>query len=109
MYSQSVRDVQKSPLTYKPYAMIVAYAFVLFSALYIAIPFTKHYLKKGDTIEQKLLKAFIYGGAVGFAVHGIYNFTSHAIYDKYELSVALIDTTWGTILNTLLVFIYTLL
>lgn len=109
MYSESVKNVQKSRLVPNQFAAMIAYAFVLFASLYIAIPFTKQQLKKGDTIEQKLIKSLMYGGAVGFAAYGIYNFTSLALYKDYELSVALIDTTWGTLLNTVVVFIYTLL
>ena len=106
MYSQSVRAVQKSDLSVNTVAAFAAYAVVLFASLYVAIPFTKNYVRSGDTASEKLWKAFAYGGAVGFSVYAIYNFTSAAIYKNYEWSVALIDTVWGTVLNTLVVFIY---
>jgi uncharacterized membrane protein len=109
MYSDAVKAIQKSEMRIKPYAAIVAYSFVLFASLFIAIPFTKQNVKKGDSIEQKLYKSFIYGGAAGFAVYGVYNFTSLSIYKDYTLNLALIDTTWGTVLNTTIVFIYLLL
>lgn len=109
MYSNSVKAIQKSDLVLNYYYTIIAYILVLFASLYIAIPFTKSYLQKDDNYKNKLYKSFIYGGAVGFAIYGIYNFTSLSIYKDYSLKIAILDTVWGTFLNTLVVFIYTLL
>jgi uncharacterized membrane protein len=91
------------------YYAFLAYVLVLFSSLYIAIPFTKLHLDKNDDIVQKLWKSLLYGGTVGLAIYGIYNTTCLAIYKDYNASVALYDTIWGTTLNTIVVFIYTLL
>lgn len=106
MYSQSVSVIQKSSLDVNYYAAFFAYVVVIFASLYIAIPFTKQHIKQNDGNSQKLLKSFIYGGAVGFAIYAIYNFTSMAIYKNYEFKVALIDTVWGTLLNTIIVLLY---
>ena len=109
MYSNSVKAIQKSDLVVNYYYAIIAYILVLFACLYIAIPFTKSKLQKEDGFKNKLYKSFIYGGAVGFAIYGIYNFTCLSIYKDYSLNIAILDTAWGTLLNTLVVFIYTLL
>ena len=81
------------------------------SIIYIAIPFTLQNIKNGDnnSIENKLLKSFMYGGAVGFSIFGIYNFTSLSIYKDMDVSTGIIDTVWGTTLYTLSTFIYLLL
>jgi uncharacterized membrane protein len=109
MYSDAVKAVQKSEMVIRPYAVVIAYIMVMFASLYVAVQFTRQNVKKGDTIEQKLYKSFIYGGAAGLAVYGVYNFTSLSIYKNFTLSLAVIDTTFGTFLNTLAVFIYLLL
>lgn len=109
MYSQSVRAIQKSDLNVNVIAAVAAYAVVIFASLYVAIPFTKHYVQRSDSTTDKLWKAFAYGGAVGFSVYAIYNLTSAAIYKNYEWSVAITDTIWGTLLNTTVVFIYLML
>jgi uncharacterized membrane protein len=109
MFTSAVKAVQKSAMVVRPYAVFVAYAFVLFASMYIAVPFAKHYMKKGDSTSERLLKALMYGGAVGFAVNGVYNFTSLAIYKDYDLQLAIVDTIWSTVLNTIVVFTYTLL
>jgi uncharacterized membrane protein len=109
LYSNAVKAVQKSSMVVNYYYAFLAYVLVLFSSLYIAIPFTKLHLDKNDDIVQKLWKSLLYGGTVGLAIYGIYNTTCLAIYKDYNASVALYDTIWGTTLNTIVVFIYTLL
>lgn len=109
MYSQSVRAIQKSDLSVNVVAALGAYAVIIFASLYVAIPFTKNYVKSVDSVGDKLWKAFAYGGATGFSIHAIYNLTSLAIYKNYDWSVTVIDTIWGTVLNTTVVFIYLML
>jgi uncharacterized membrane protein len=90
---------------------IIAYILILFSILYVAIPFTSQNIKNGsnNTAENKLLQSFMYGGAVGFSIFGIYNFTSLAIYKDLDVSIAITDTIWGTTLYTITTFIFLLL
>jgi len=112
-YSSAIQKVQKSPMNLRnmrsEYAFI-AYIIIIFSVLYVAIPFTTQNMKKGeDDIATKLLKSFMYGGAVGFSIYGIYNFTSLAIYKDFDSSIGIIDTLWGTTLYTLTTFVFLLL
>jgi uncharacterized membrane protein len=112
-YSSAIQKVQKSPMNLRnlrsEYAF-VAYIIIIFSVLYVAIPFTTQNMKKGeDDIATKLLKSFMYGGAVGFSIYGIYNFTSLAIYKDFDSSIGIIDTLWGTTLYTLTTFVFLLL
>ena len=109
MYSKAVKAVQKSDMVVNYYYAFVAYVIVLFSSLFIAIPFTKLHLDKNDDIVEKMWKSLLYGGTVGLAIYGIYNTTCLAIYKDYSASVAVYDTMWGIVLNTTVVFIYTLL
>ena len=112
-YMKTIRSVQKSPLRLRSEHAIIAYIIIVFSVLYVAIPFTTQNMK-GDSVssanvETKLLKSFMYGGAVGFSIYGIYNFTSLAIYKDMDSSIGIIDTLWGTTLYTLTTFVYLLL
>jgi uncharacterized membrane protein len=113
-YSKEVLKVQKAAMSLRYEHAIIAYIIILFSILYIAIPFTQQSIKinngnKDISIENKLLYAFMYGGALGFSVFGIYNFTSLAIYKDLNVTIAITDTIWGTTLYTLSTFIYLLL
>ena len=110
-YSNTILKVQKSELEPRIEHTIIAYTIILFSVIYVAIPFTTQNIKKGEdiSIENKLLKSFMYGGAVGFSIYGIYNFTSLAIYKDMDSSVGIMDTLWGTTLYTLTTFAFLLL
>ena len=113
-YSKEVFKVQKAAMSLRYEHAIIAYIIILFSILYIAIPFTQQSIKinngnKDINTENKLLYAFMYGGALGFSVFGIYNFTSLAIYKDLNVTIAITDTIWGTTLYTLSTFIYLLL
>lgn len=113
-YSKEVFKVQKAAMNLRFEHAIIAYIIILFSILYIAIPFTAQSIKidngnKDISTENKLLYAFMYGGALGFSVFGIYNFTSLAIYKDLDTTIAITDTIWGTVLYTLSTFIYLLL
>ena len=113
-YSKEVLKVQKAAMSLRYEHAIIAYIIILFSILYIAIPFTQQSIKinngnKNINTENKLLYAFMYGGALGFSVFGIYNFTSLAIYKDLNFTIAITDTIWGTTLYTLSTFIYLLL
>ena len=113
-YSKEVLKVQKAAMSLRYEHAIIAYIIILFSILYIAIPFTQQSIKinngnKDINTENKLLYAFMYGGALGFSVFGIYNFTSLAIYKDLNVTIAITDTIWGTTLYTLSTFIYLLL
>ena len=109
-YSSAIQKVQKSPINLRSEYAFIAYIIIIFSVLYVAIPFTTQNIKKGeDDIATKLLKSFMYGGAVGFSIYGIYNFTSLAIYKDFDSSIGIIDTLWGTILYTLTTFVFLLL
>ena len=116
-YSKAVIAVQKSPMRLRNEHAIIAYIIILFSIFYVAIPFTTQNIKNLDSISSdsvanvanKLLKSFMYGGAVGFSIYGIYNFTSLAIYKDMDTSIGIMDSLWGTTLYTLTTFVYLLL
>lgn len=108
-YSNTILKIQKSALEPRLEHTIIAYIIIYFSVIYVAIPFTVLNIKKGEAIENKLLKSLMYGGAVGFSIYGIYNFTSLAIYKDMDTTVGIMDTLWGTTLYTLTTFAFLLL
>jgi uncharacterized membrane protein len=110
-YSNTILKIQKSPLEARLEHTIIAYIIIFFSVIYVAIPFTTQNIKgKEDaSIERKLLKSLMYGGAVGFSIYGVYNFTSLTIYKDMEVSVGILDTLWGTTLYTLTTFAFLML
>jgi len=106
LYKSSTEKIQKLPFEVNYYSATLAYIIVIFSILFIAIPFTLQHISKNEETSQKLYKSFIYGGAVGFSIYSLYNLTSMSVYKNYDIKVAIIDTAWGTFLYTFLTFIF---
>jgi len=104
LYKLSTEKIQKLPFEVNYYSATLAYIVVIFSIIFIAIPFTLQHISKNEETLQKLYKSFIYGGAVGFSIYSTYNLTSMSIYKNYDIKI--IDTAWGTFLYTFLTFIF---
>jgi uncharacterized membrane protein len=47
----------------------------------------------------------MYGGVFGLTSYAIFNFTVHFMFKNWSLGLSIQDTTWGTILCTLITFV----
>ena len=77
-FSKTISDIQGSPLRVKWWA---------------AIPV---YLALGYLLVQQ--KSALGAAASGACVYAVYDFTTLAMFDKYPLYVAVLDTLWGGVL-----------
>ncbi len=50
-----------------------------------------------NTLSEVATKSFMFG----FASYGVFNFTSAALYRKYDIKIALADTLWGGVASAL--------
>ena len=101
---------KQTEITYKRVVyIIICYILILLSLLHIAIPLTLNNIGNGDDLQTKAYKSIIYGGSVGFCIYGIYNLISLIIYEKFEITLALTDTSWGWFIYSFITFLYLLL
>jgi uncharacterized membrane protein len=77
-FQKTVADIQGSPMRVKGWA---------------AIPV---YLALGYLLVQQ--KSALGAATSGACVYAVYDFTTLAIFDKYPLHVAVLDTLWGGVL-----------
>lgn len=77
-------------------AIVVAYSLMI-----LAYPL----LIKHKNSKKELINAL----CLGFLVYGIYGFTVAAIFPKYGLSKAILETVWGTTLFGVVTFLTRLL
>jgi uncharacterized membrane protein len=77
----------------KPEAAIVAYMCMI-----ICYPLI---ISKFSTLKEQLITA----ATIGFVIYGTYGFTLAAIYNKYPMNLAIMETLWGTILFTIATFL----
>lgn len=97
LFSKMVSDIQGSPMKLNIISAVLSY-----TALTIGI--YRFGLKNIDP-SNILLSTLLGGGLFGLLTYGIFDFTNLAMFENYQLSNALIDTTWGGFLC----FIVTLL
>ena len=43
---------------------------------------------------------------LGFIIYGVFDFTNMALFNKYDLKIAIQDTVWGGVLFVLTKFVY---
>ncbi len=83
----------------------INYTSALISWLIIIITIQLVIFSRKDLDEKN---AIIYGAFLGFGMYGLYNATNYATFsNKWNINMAIIDTTWGTFLTSLTTyFIY---
>ena len=94
IYGQLVAKIQRTSLELKWAGAIIVYA-LLAIGLYIFI------LEPGKPLWQAAL--------LGLVIYGVFDFTNYAMFKKYDLSIALMDMIWGSILFTSTTYIVRLI
>lgn len=77
----------------KWYFAVMSYAVLAIALLCVVFPYAKLLLEKGNPIWSSALKA---GFLVGFAIYGAYNTTVLSIFKNYSVTLACVDTLWGS-------------
>ena len=82
-FKSMVLAIQGEQLSMKIIPTIACYIFLIFSLYYFIVsPRASHY------------SAFL----LGLCIYGVFETTSLAIFQKWDLTTALVDTVWGGIL-----------
>jgi uncharacterized membrane protein len=75
---------------------VACYALIVFSWYYfIYLQYREH---------KNIKKSVITAAILGFCIYGIYELTNAAIMRKWELKFVVMDTTWGSILYSLVTY-----
>ena len=77
----------------KPEAAVIAY-----TCMIITYPLI---ISKFSTLKEQLMIA----ASIGCVIYGTYGFTLAAIYNKYPMNLAIMETLWGTTLFTIATFL----
>jgi len=75
-----------------------AAAFMAYLCMIICYPLI---ISKFRTLKDKIIIA----ATIGFVIYGTYGFTLAAIYEKYPVYLAIMETLWGTTLFTITTFL----
>jgi len=102
-YNDMVEHVSGNPITLNYFAVMITYILLLIGLFYFV-------LENIDTTDVKttFLTSIQYAGVLGFVVYGVYSFTNLSIFKNYDITIAILDTLWGSVLFTLTAFIVAL-
>lgn len=90
IFGQLVAKIQRTALETKMISAFVVYI-LLAIGLYVFI------VEPGKPLWHAAL--------FGLVIYGVFDFTNYAIFKKYDLEVALMDTLWGSALMVLTTYI----
>lgn len=91
-FSQVVSTIQGGKeMRFRNLPAFVCYLFLVFGLYYFIIR------KNGSVLDAAIL---------GWVIYGVFDNTSAAIFEDWDLKSIIIDTTWGGILFALTTFIY---
>lgn len=106
-YNNLVRNVQGVDIKLRMIPAVLSYACIITGILFFSIPLISQRLESEKNDALNIAKwCVIYGGGLGFVTYGVFNFTNMALFSKYDIMTAFIDTLWGVILCTLSTFTY---
>ena len=85
-YADMVASIQRgAPMRVRPHAALGAYALMVVGLLSFCI-------RDGDSVTHAAAR----GALFGFVLYGVYDLTSAAVLDRFELSpLGLVDIAWG--------------
>ena len=97
MYARMVAKIQNgSNMVVRLVPAIAAYIIMYIGMIFVVLP----------NIKSKSFKDVVrVAGLFGFCVYGIWNATNMAIFENFDWRVALLDTTWGTVMYTAVAYI----
>ena len=101
-YDTLVKNVQGVSVRMNYVGAILSYLCVIGLLIFYAFPLARE--KSGN----KVVTSIMIGGFLGMLSYGIFNATNIAIFEKYDWSIALLDTLWGSVLFTIATLLYLL-
>jgi uncharacterized membrane protein len=95
-YANMVKSIQGTNMNINIIGTILSYTTLIFAYNWFILPDVIKNNKNGDLSQHKniIINAFI----LGIVLYGVYDFTNMAIFNKWNLPLALIDVLWGGIL-----------
>lgn len=86
-YQVQVKDIQGTNMNVNIPMVICAYTLMIIGLVVFVLPNIRK--------DHELKDSMMYGFLFGIVLYGVYDFTNHAIFDKWNTKLAIIDILWG--------------
>ncbi len=90
IFTKQISTIQGSPLQLNMYGAVACYVFLVFGLNYFIL-----------NANKGIMDAFI----LGIVIYGVYETTNLALFKKWSINVAILDTIWGGVLFALTTYI----
>jgi uncharacterized membrane protein len=86
-YKTQVRSIQGTDIKPNPVFIVLAYILMVIGLNVFVLP----NIRKG----HELVDSLKFGFTFGIVLYGVYDFTSGAVFSKWDKKLAIIDVLWG--------------
>ena len=100
-YLSATKNISGSGFTNRLYSAVLVYIAIGLALTLLVLP----KINSNASWDKLLIQCFMYGGVFGLTSYAIFNFTVHFMFKNWSLGLSIQDTTWGTILCTLITFV----
>lgn len=107
-YNSLVKRVQGTTIQLNFIGGALSYLFIISGLFLFSIPMITNEYNKNKK-QSLLLLSMKYGGVLGLIIYGVFNTTNMAIFKNYDVSVAIMDTTWGFFIYTFAAYLFMIL
>jgi len=103
LYKSKTLAISGKGYTTRYYSAVMVYLALALGIIVFVIPRMR--TSSNTTLQNRFQDALLYGGLFGMATYAVFDFTMHFMFDKWDLSVSIMDTLWGGILCSSVAFI----
>jgi uncharacterized membrane protein len=89
-FNRIIKNIQNEEANYNIIYASISYIIMIIGLFIFVLP--------NITKENALNDSLKYGGLFGLVIYGIFDFTNLALFKNYELSTAIFDVIWGSLL-----------
>jgi len=89
-FNRIIKNIQNEEANYNLIYASISYIIMIIGLFIFVLP--------NITKENAFNDSLKYGGLFGLVIYGIFDFTNLALFKNYELSTAIFDVIWGSLL-----------
>ena len=102
LYKNITFDISGKPYTKRYYSAFIVYFALALGIIGLVLPQIR---SSNVSLQTRIKDSLYYGGIFGLASYATFDFTMHFMFDKWNLSVSIMDSIWGSLLCSIVTFI----
>ena len=105
LYMNRTKAISGTGFTKRYYSAFIVYLALGLGITILAVP----HIRTNNGTQTLILDSIRWGGVFGLTAYATFDFTTHFMFEGWDLCTSLMDTLWGGILFALTTFIVNLI